>query len=169
MIRLLKWIFALSLIATFLVAIIGNLPDKPYLLIAIFFAFCIIGWLISFIINKKAFFQVIWLAELIIYFTYELFKASIIVAHEVITPKHHMQAGIVAVPLDTQTNIELTIFSSLVSLTPGTLTIDVSADKTVLYVHAMYISNADSKALANELKTGFEQRVIKIFRNEKIL
>lgn len=74
-----------------------------------------------------------------------------------------MEAGIIAVPLDTKTDLEITIFSSLVSLTPGTLSIDVSADKSHLFVHAMYIEKGDTAALAQELKEGFERRVIRIF------
>jgi multicomponent Na+:H+ antiporter subunit E len=165
MIRLLKWILIIALVLTIVLYAASPGMMKPFWYINVFFMLVIIGWLASYFYNRKAFWQVVWLIELIFYFSYELFKASFEVAYEVLTLKHHMEAGIVAVPLDTKTDLEITIFSSLVSLTPGTLSIDVSVDKSVLYVHAMYISKADAPALANELKSGFEQRIIRIFRN----
>jgi multicomponent Na+:H+ antiporter subunit E len=105
----------------------------------------------------------IYLAELIVYFTAEIFKASLQVAWEVITPKNHMEAGVIAVPLDVKTNLEITVLSSLISLTPGTLSIDVSEDRSHLFVHAMYIPHGDVERLRQELKDGFERRVIRIF------
>lgn len=164
MIRLLTWIFALSAVATLGVVATEAEPVKAHAIVSFFMLFSLVGWLVSFFVSRRAFFQVIWLVELAIYFTKELFVASIAVAREVLTKKHHMEAGIVSVPLDTQSDLELTVFSALVSLTPGTLSMDISADKKHLFVHAMYIPNADSDALVKELKNGFERRVINVFR-----
>lgn len=164
MIKLLKWVFAFGVLATVLLVVWGGLRNSALFIFLSFIGFSFLGWLSSVFYNRKAFFQVILLLELVLYFIWEMFKASVVVAIEVITPKHRMEAGLVAVPLDTESNLELTIFSSLVSLTPGTLSLDVSVDKTVLYVHAMYIPNADVRALVFQLKNGFERRVINIFR-----
>lgn len=163
MIRLLRWLGIIALVVTLAIHVKygDNLSLQWY--IALFFGIAITGWLSSFFYARKAFIQVVWLAELTVYFLWELIKASFVVAHEVLTPTHYMEAGIIAVPLDTKTDIEITIFSSLVSLTPGTLSIDVSADKSHLFVHAMYIEKGDTAALAQELKEGFERRVIRIF------
>jgi len=163
MIRLLRWLGIIALVVTLGVNVkYGNSLSLRWY-IAIFFGVAVLGWLSSFFYARKAFSQVIWLAELTVYFLWELIKASFVVAHEVLTPTHYMEAGIIAVPLDTKTDLEITIFSSLVSLTPGTLSIDVSADKSYLFVHAMYIEKGDTAALSKELKEGFEQRVIRIF------
>jgi multicomponent Na+:H+ antiporter subunit E len=162
MIRLLRWLGIIALVVTLAIHVkYGNSLSLRWY-IAMFFGIAIFGWLTSFLYARKAFLQVIWLAELTIYFLWELIKASFVVAHEVLTPTHYMQAGIIAVPLDAKTDLEITIFSSLVSLTPGTLSIDVSADKSHLFVHAMYIEKGDTAALSNELKHGFEQRIIRI-------
>lgn len=164
MIKLLKWVFTFGVLATSIVFIWGWLPKRTLFIFLTFLSFSLLGWISSVFFNRKAFFQVVLLLELILYFIWEMIKASLMVAFEVITPKHHMEAGLVAVPLDTESDLELTIFSSLVSLTPGTLSLDVSVDKTVLYVHAMYIPNTDSSELVAQLKNGFERRVINIFR-----
>ena len=162
MIRLLKWLGIVALVATLAISIMYGdaISTKRY--IAIFFGTVFVGWLTSFIYARKAFFQVIYLVELIFYFFWELIKASSIVAFEVVTPFHNMQPGIIAVPLDIKTNLEITIFSSMVTLTPGTLSLDVSADKSHLFVHAMYIQEGEGITLVNELKNGFERRVIRI-------
>lgn len=162
MIRLLKWLGIVALVVTFAISMLYGDTLSVQWYIALFFGIAIAGWLTSFIYARKAFFQVIYLAELIVFFLWELIKASAIVAHEVITPSNNMQSGIIAVPLNTKTDLEITIFSSLVTLTPGTLSIDVSADKSHLFVHAMYIQQGDSAAVSNELKNGFERRVIRI-------
>ena len=162
MIRLLKWLGIVALVATLAISMICGDTVSPQWYIAMFFGIAILGWLTSFIYARKAFFQVIYLVELVFFFLWELTVASFQVAYEVIKPSHDMEPGIVAVPLDTKTDFGITIFSSLVTLTPGTLSLDVSADKSHLFVHAMYIVEGDTAALVNELKNGFERRVIRI-------
>ncbi len=163
MIRLLRWVGIIALVVTLAVNVKYGDSLSLQWYIAMYFGIALTGWLSSFFYARKAFMQVIWLAELIFYFSWELIKASFVVAHEVLTPTHYMEAGIIAVPLDTKTDLEITIFSSLVSLTPGTLSVDVSADKSHLFVHAMYIEKGDTAALSQELKEGFERRIIRVF------
>lgn len=162
MIRLLKWLALVALIVT--LALYAFYDDvftmRQY--VAMFFGFTVLGWLSSFIYARKAFFQVIYLIELFFFFLWELIIASLAVAYEVVRPGHNMKPGIIAVPLDAKSDLAITIFSSLVTLTPGTLSLDVSADKSHLFVHAMYITKGDSATLASELKNGFERRVIRV-------
>ncbi len=162
MIQLLKWLAVVALVATLILSMIFGDALSLRLYVAMFFGIAILGWLASFFYARKAFFQVIYLVELSFFFLWELTKASLAVAFEVVRPDHNMKPGIIAVPLDTQSDLQITIFSSLVTLTPGTLSLDVSADKSHLFVHAMYIEKGDSSILAKELKDGFERRVIRI-------
>ena len=162
MIKLLKWLGAVALTGTLVISIICGDALSLQIYIAIFFAISLVGWLTSFIYARRAFFQVIYLAELIVYFLWELTLASFQVAYEVIKPAHDMEAGIVAIPLDVKTDIGITIFSALVTLTPGSLSLDVSVDKSHLFIHAMYIDDGDVDALIKELKEGFERRVIRV-------
>lgn len=98
----------------------------------------------------------------IFFFLYELIKANLQVAYDVVTPKFYMQPGIVKVPLDAQSDLEITLLANLISLTPGTLSLDVSNDKKVLYVHAMYVS--DKEKFIKNIKEGFERRLLEILR-----
>jgi multicomponent Na+:H+ antiporter subunit E len=57
---------------------------------------------------------------------------------------------------------EITMLSNLLTLTPGTLSLDVSADRKVLYVHAMYIDDVDE--VRRKIKEGFERRILEVLR-----
>ncbi len=96
------------------------------------------------------------------YFLWELFKANIRVAWEVITPQFYMKPAIVAVPLDITDDIQITLLAQLITLTPGTLSIDVSTDRRILYVHAMYVD--DMEAFRRSIKRGFERRILELFQ-----
>jgi multicomponent Na+:H+ antiporter subunit E len=96
------------------------------------------------------------------FYVVELFKANWRVATDVVTPRHRSRPGIVAVPLDARTDAEITILANLLSMTPGTLSIDVSDDRRVLYVHAMFVEDAAQFRL--DIKENFERRVLEMLR-----
>jgi multicomponent Na+:H+ antiporter subunit E len=96
------------------------------------------------------------------FYLWKLILASLRVAWDVVTPRHHMKPGVIAVPLEAKTDLEITLLASLISLTPGTLTLDVSEDRSELYVHAMYLDDPD--ALRREIKQDLERRVLEFMR-----
>ncbi|WP_185974371.1 Na+/H+ antiporter subunit E [Litoribacter populi] len=96
------------------------------------------------------------------FFIYELVKANLQVAYDVMTPRYYMKPGIIRIPLHAKTDLEITLLANLISLTPGTLSLDVSDDKKVLYVHAMYVS--DKEAFIHSIKNGFERKLLEILR-----
>jgi multicomponent Na+:H+ antiporter subunit E len=102
-------------------------------------------------------------ASFLVYFLVELVTANLRVAYEVLTPRQRMQPAIVAIPLDLRRDFEITLLANLITLTPGTLSLDVSSDKRVLYVHSMYVKDKDVEAFRREIKNGFERRVKELF------
>lgn len=96
------------------------------------------------------------------YFVFELVVANLRVAFDVVTPRHYMRPAIVGIPLDACTDAEITLLANLISLTPGTLSLDVSADRKTLFVHAMYMHDRD--ALVRRIKSGFERRLLQVMR-----
>ena len=54
------------------------------------------------------------------------------------------------------------LVANLISLTPGTLSIDISKDRRFLYVHVMFLD--DVERAQRELKEGLEQRVLEVLR-----
>lgn len=102
------------------------------------------------------------IAGFIFFFTKELIKANLRVAYDVLTPRHHMRPGIVAIPLDLKTDLEITVLTTLITLTPGTLSLHVTDDRQILYIHAMYIEDVDQLTLG--IKEGFERRVREVLQ-----
>ena len=96
------------------------------------------------------------------YFVKELIVANLKVAFDIITPKDYMKPGIVAVPLDAETDMEITLLANLITLTPGTLSLDVSKNKKVLYIHTLYLE--DTEKFRTEIKDGMEKRLLEVLR-----
>jgi multicomponent Na+:H+ antiporter subunit E len=84
------------------------------------------------------------------------------VARDVLTPKQYMRPGVVALPLEAKTDGEITLLAGLITLTPGTLSLDVSADRKFLYVHSMYIDDPEREK--ERLKRRFEKRLLEMLR-----
>lgn len=97
-----------------------------------------------------------------LYFLWEFVTASFRVAHDVLTPTLYAKPGIVAVPLDAKTDLEITVLASAITLTPGTVSIDVSEDRSTIYIHAMYAEDPD--AVRREIKEGMEKRLLELMR-----
>ena len=95
------------------------------------------------------------------FFIKELVRANLRVAFDIVTPSWHMQPGVIALPLSARTEMEITIVANLISLTPGTLSLDVSDDRKVLYIHAMFLD--DEEELRRNLKE-MEHRALELFR-----
>ncbi len=96
------------------------------------------------------------------YFLWELVLSNVQVAWEVLTPGVRRRPGIIAVPLSTRTDAETTLLATVVTLTPGTLSLDVSDDKTTLFVHALFAEDPDE--VRARIRDGFERRVLELLR-----
>ena len=108
--------------------------------------------------GQTAYFRrVLLTARLGAYFLYELAVSSVQVAWDVITPTHRSHPAIVAVPLDIEDPMQITVLANLISLTPGSLSLDVSPDGKTLYVHEMFVDDPDETR--RRIKTGFERLV----------
>lgn len=87
----------------------------------------------------------------------EIVKSNIAVARVVLSPRLRLNPGIVAIPLDVESDAGITTLANLVTLTPGTVSLDISTDRRTLYIHAFSVDDAD--ALREETKASFERRV----------
>lgn len=95
--------------------------------------------------------------RLVVMFHYELIVSSIAVVWDVLTPTHRSRPAIVDVPLDVKSDAGILLVTNLISLTPGTLSLDVSPDRSTLRVHAMF--GEDPDAVREQLKGGMERWV----------
>jgi multicomponent Na+:H+ antiporter subunit E len=96
----------------------------------------------------------------VFYYLKELILSSLFVAYDIITPTDHMKPGIVEVPVDLKTDTAIIAFANLISMTPGSLTMDMSPDKKKIYVHAMYLH--DKKKFIDKMKNQLEYKIKQI-------
>lgn len=92
---------------------------------------------------------------------WSIIKSNIDVARIVLRPRLNINPGIIAIPLEVQSETGITLLANLITLTPGTVTIDVSVNRDTLYVHCIDIQDAD--ALRDDIKQNFERRVLELF------
>jgi multicomponent Na+:H+ antiporter subunit E len=106
--------------------------------------------------------KVIQVLNLALFFVWELVLANLRVAYEVLTPGYQLRPGVIAIPLDARTDAEILLLTTLITLTPGSFSLDVSSDRRELYLHVMYIDDPDE--VRRQIKDGFERRVLEVLR-----
>lgn len=95
-------------------------------------------------------------------FLKELVLSAWRVAVLVVTPRMDVRPGIFAYPLTVDRDFEITLLANLITLTPGTLSVDVSADRKTLFVHA--IDCTDPERMFRDIAEGFERKILEAFR-----
>src|SRR5690606_8670718 len=155
-------LFLMNLLLSFIwVALRGSLSYSDFI-----FGY-LLGFGILWIMNRheddrRYFYRVPKIIGFFFFFLWELLKANVQVAYDVITPKYFFKPGIVRYPVNPQTDFEVKMLSTFISLTPGTLIIDVSDDKKAIYIHVMYLRSEEH--FINSIKTGVERRLFEILR-----
>jgi multicomponent Na+:H+ antiporter subunit E len=97
-----------------------------------------------------------------VFYVWELILANLRVAYDVMTPKPRMRPGVLAIPLEAKTDAEITMVANLFTLTPGSVSLDISTDRRFLYLHAMYIE--DVETYRRDAKNSVERRVLEVLR-----
>ncbi|SIT80950.1 Na+/H+ antiporter subunit E [Pontibacter indicus] len=163
-----------TFIVHFLIAFFGSYvyfkygdPLVPYnaiwaVLVASFIMFLL--WLTSPFYHRAYFHKLPQAISLFVYFLKELVVANFRVAYDILTPNYRMNPAVVAVPLTVSTDMEITLLATIITLTPGSLMIDVSADRKYIYMHTLYVKDNDMEAAKQEVKDGFERRILKLTR-----
>lgn len=96
-------------------------------------------------------------------FLYELLLSALRVFKLVLTPDlSKLEPGFVAYPLTVDRDFEISMLANLITLTPGTLSVDVSDDRRTLYIHAIHVP--DPEALRTDIANGFERKILEAFR-----
>lgn len=94
-------------------------------------------------------------------FLKELTMSALQMAALVMRPDMNLKPGIFAYPVKLKSDFEITLLANLITLTPGTLSVDVAADRNTLYVHAIDCSDPEGARAA--IANGFERRIMEAF------
>ncbi|MDZ4095770.1 MAG: Na+/H+ antiporter subunit E [Paracoccaceae bacterium] len=92
----------------------------------------------------------------------DIVKSNITVASIVLfMPNRRIHPAWVTIPLDLRSPEAITVLASTITLTPGTITADISADGRALLVHCLHTHDAD--AVRDTIKSRYEARLKRIF------
>ncbi len=92
----------------------------------------------------------------------DIIVANFEVALLVLGPTRKLNPAFVAIPIDIAHKFPITILASTVSLTPGTVSAEISADERWLYVHVLHLT--DKEALISLVKHRYEAPLKEIFK-----
>lgn len=129
----------------------------------------IIGWLLGLllIVMMRRFFpgplyiRRIWaIIKLVMLFMKELWLANVQVFMLIIKPKLDIQPAIFRYPTRLTNDWEITLLSSLITLTPGTVVMNVSEDKKTLYVHTLHVD--DIEEAVSSIRDSFEKAILEV-------
>lgn len=129
-----------------------------------FFVGFVIGYLLLRLLRPPeaslAYFGRGWLIlRFVLFYLKELFQANLRMAMAVLSPKLNFTPAVVAIPLESRSDLAVTLLSNLITLTPGSLTLDISSDCSVLYVHTMHADDIDQ--FRSQIKS-LESRVLEV-------
>ena len=105
----------------------------------------------------------VWLARYIVVFVWECIKANIDVAYRVIHPRVPIKPGIVKVRTCLKSDTALTFLANSITLTPGTMTVDVDKKNGFLYIHWINVKDEDIEAATGLIVKKFEDIIKRIF------
>ena len=83
-------------------------------------------------------------SQLIVFVIRELVVSSLRISWDIVTPTVYARPRIIRIPIDDLDDIAITILANAISLTPGSLALEVSSDQQYLYVHVMYAEDRDA-------------------------
>ena len=92
----------------------------------------------------------------------EILRSNFRVARDVLSPRPRLAPGIVRLPLHDLTDRQIMAYATLLTMTPGTLTLEVDAAARVLYLHTLY-AEPSPEALRAQLHATYEERIRRIF------
>jgi multicomponent K+:H+ antiporter subunit E len=92
---------------------------------------------------------------------WDILVANFSVARVVLGPRQGIRPAFVRVPVDIEGDFPLTLLASVISLTPGTVSADIDAERRQLLVHALSVD--DTEALVHQIKTRYEAPIKEIF------
>jgi multicomponent Na+:H+ antiporter subunit E len=111
--------------------------------------------------SRRYFHQVPRLVSLAIIFIIDVFRANLRLAVIILSPRMNLRPAVVAIPLNLTSDPAIILLTNLITLTPGTLSLDISTDRRMLYVHTVYLD--DPERFKKEIIEGYHRRLQELF------
>lgn len=101
------------------------------------------------------------IAEFALVYLREVIKSNLSVAMDVLTPSHRMKPAKIELFVGDLSERQLLAYTNLITMTPGTLSLDVSPDRQKLLIHAMYVDSPE--AVVREMESTLKERIVHVF------
>ncbi|TDQ38024.1 Na+/H+ antiporter subunit E [Aureibacillus halotolerans] len=155
---------AIQLLITVIIAVLWMFLQETYTMqtfvVGIIFAVVLLVMLRRFVPGRLYFITIWRFLKLVLVFSKELLIANWDVVKAVYSPRMNTKPGIFRVHTELRSKWQITLLANLISLTPGTLSLVVSDDRTVLYIHAMDIHSTEESA--HNIKNTFEKLIMEL-------
>ncbi len=155
-----------TVLINILLALVWGAVTGSFSLLNLIFGFVISAialWIIREQFHTGAYIRRAWrITSLILVFLKDLTVSALRVAVIVLSPRHRYQPGFIAFPLTTDRDAEISLLANMITLTPGTLSVDVSDDKSTLFIHCLDVP--DTEALKRDIADGFERKIMEAMR-----
>jgi len=146
-------------------------PDREHIFVGVVVASILAFMMGDLIIQRPRF---LWHPRRYLYFIFhyvpvflwEVLKANIEVAYRVAHPSLPIKPGIVKVKTSLRSDIACTLLANSITLTPGTMSVDIDKDRSVLYVHWIDVRSHDIESATQIIVERFEKILRKIFEHE---
>jgi multicomponent K+:H+ antiporter subunit E len=151
----------LSFILWLIWLLLNNTVDPAHMILGAVLAI-FIPWFTSAFWPEKVRIRRPWLLiKYIVIVLYQILVANVVVAKLILSRQDKLQPGFLHVPLELESSIAIAILANTITLTPGTVTCDLSDDRRSLLIHALHVK--DPQATVNEIKQMFEKPLQEIF------
>ena len=141
--------------------LLNNSISAGHIVLATFFAITI-PWLVTGMRDEHPKILKPWLAiRYVLMVMKDILTANVEVALLIVGPVKTLKPGFVAIPIEVDSDLGITILASTVSLTPGTVSAEVSKDRAWLYVHFLHLEN--EAELIESVKQRYERPIKEIF------
>jgi len=142
-------------------------PDMQHMAIGILAAFLVSSITGDLFVKRPRIFmhfkRYLWFLYYIPVFIWECIKANIDVAYRVGHPDVPIRPGIVKVKTNLKSDTGLTFLANSITLTPGTMSVDIDRDSGYIYIHWIYVKDEDIEAATKTIVANFEHILMRIF------
>ena len=159
---------ALFLVAFLVWSLLSWVPDWQHLIIGVFVAAFVAFMTGDLFVTRPSVLKHPWrywyfFVYYLPVFLWECIKANFDVAYRVVHPRLPINPGIVKVKTSLKTDTALTFLANSITLTPGTMSVDIDRNRGILYVHWINVKTKDTKVATEVIVKRFERILKKIF------
>ncbi|MFD1708669.1 Na+/H+ antiporter subunit E [Siminovitchia sediminis] len=139
-----------------------NSMSASTFIIGYFLGLLVVFFMRRFFSTRFYMYRVFAIIQLLFIFIRELVLSNIAVLKVVLQPKMKNNPGIFALETKLTSDWEITLLANLITLTPGTLVVEISDDHRTLYIHAMDIGDVDEAI--EDIRGSFEKAIMEVSR-----